>query len=452
MTYEMHEKEALPRTLDGWLQLVEQRSPERVIDLGLERVRAVAARMGLRVGVPVFTVAGTNGKGSVCALLEAMLRAAGSRTGVYTSPHLLRFEERCRIDGRDAAPEALADSFARVEAARGDAPLTYFEFTTLGVLDALTRAGVDALILEVGLGGRLDAVNIIDADCAILASIGLDHTHLLGATLDDIGREKAGIMRAGRAAIICDAQPPASVLAHAADIGADAWLAGRDFSSQSDGQQWTWEGRGQRVDSLPLPTLPGAHQLGNAAGAIAALQALKARLPVPEEAIRAGLRAATLTGRLQVLPASGESPQVVLDVAHNPQAATALAQALRALDAEGAAPRTHAVFGAMADKDVAGVLACLDDAVDAWYFCGLPTPRAASAPQLLDIWRAATKRGNVAHAAAFDTPAQALDAAARACGSADRIVVFGSFYTVAGVLAQGAPRIRAGQGAAFSAS
>ena len=441
-----HTSDVLPHTLDGWLQLVEQRSPERVIDLGLERVRAVAARMGLRVTVPVFTVAGTNGKGSVCVLLEAMLRAAGSRSGVYTSPHLLRFEERCRIDGANAAPEALAASFARVEAARGDVPLTYFEFTTLGILDALTRAGVDALILEVGLGGRLDAVNIVDADCAILTSVGLDHTHLLGATREDIGREKAGIMRAGCPAIVCDAQPPASVLAHAADTGADAWLAERDFTAQQSGAQWTWEGRGQRVESLPLPALPGAHQLGNAAGAIAALQAMKARLPVPDEAMRAGLRAATLTGRLQVLEGW---PQVVLDVAHNPQAATALAQALRAL---GAAPRTHAVFGAMADKDVAGVLACLDEAVDAWYFCGLPTPRAASAGQLLDIWRSATKRENVARAATFDTPAQALDAAARACCSADRIIVFGSFYTVAGVFAQGAPHIRAGQGVAFAAS
>lgn len=444
-----HTSDALPHTLDGWLQLIEQRSPERVIDLGLGRVRAVAERMGLRVAVPVFTVAGTNGKGSVCALLEAMLRAAGWRTGVYTSPHLLRFEERCRIDGEIAAPEVLAAAFARVEAARGEAPLTYFEFTTLGVLDALVRAGVDALILEVGLGGRLDAVNIVDADCAILTSVGLDHTHLLGATREDIGREKAGIMRAGRPAIVCDAQPPASVLAHAAETGADAWLAGRDFTVHTDGAQWTWEGRGQRVESLPLPALPGAHQLGNAAGAIAALQAMKARLPVSDEAMHAGLRAATLTGRLQVLPASSESPEVVLDVAHNPQAATALAHALRAL---GAAPRTHAVFGAMADKDVAGVLACLDGAVDAWYFCDLPTPRAASAGQLLDIWRSATKRGNVAHAAAFANPAAALDAAARACCSADRIVVFGSFYTVAGVLAHGAPRIRAGQGAAFVAS
>ncbi len=314
------------------------------------------------------------------------------------------------------------------------------------------RAGVDALILEVGLGGRLDAVNIVDADCAILTSVGLDHTHLLGATREAIGREKAGIMRAGRPAIICDAQPPASVLAHAADIGADAWLAGRDFTVKQDGMQWAWTGRGRRVEALPLPALPGAHQLGNAAGAVAALQAMQARLPVPDEALRAGLQAATLTGRLQVLPASGEAPEVVLDVAHNPQAATALAQALRALDAAGAAQRTHAVFGAMADKDIAGVLAIMDELVDCWYFCGLPTPRAASAQQLLEIWRSATKRAGQAGAAVFDTPAQALDAAARACCSADRITVFGSFYTVAGVLAHGAPRIRAGQGAASGAS
>ena len=233
-----HTFEALPHTLDEWLRLIEQRSPQRLIDLGLERVRAVAARMGLRVAAPVFTVAGTNGKGSVCALLEAMLRAAGWRTGVYTSPHLLRFEERCRIDGANAAPQVLAAAFARVEAARGEVPLTYFEFTTLGALDAMLRAGVEALILEVGLGGRLDAVNIVDADCAILTSVGVDHTQLLGATREAIGREKAGIMRAGRPAIICDAQPPASVLAHAAAIGADAWLAGRDFTAQTDGAQW----------------------------------------------------------------------------------------------------------------------------------------------------------------------------------------------------------------------
>ena len=439
--------DALPYTLDGWLRLIEQRSPERVIDLGLARVRAVAARMGLAVRVPVFTVAGTNGKGSVCALLEAMLRAAGWRAGVYTSPHLLRFEERCRIDGANAALDALAAAFARVEAARGETPLTYFEFTTLGILDALLRAGVDALILEVGLGGRLDAVNIIDADCAILTSVGLDHTHMLGATREAIGREKAGIMRAGRPAIICDAAPPESVLAYAKDIGAEAWLAGRDFTAQQNGAQWAWAGRGQRFDALPLPALPGAHQLGNAAGAIAALQAMRSRLPVPEAAMRAGLRAATLPGRQQVLTATNEAPQIVLDVAHNPQAATALAQALRALDAAAPAQRTRAVFGAMADKDVAGVLACLDAQVDAWYFCSLPTPRAASAGQLMEIWRSATKRAPAVPAAAFASPAAALDAAARACCSADRIAVFGSFYTVAGVLAHGAPHIRAGQGA-----
>ena len=441
-----HTFEALPHTLDEWLRLIEQRSPQRLIDLGLERVRAVAARMGLRVAAPVFTVAGTNGKGSVCALLEAMLRAAGWRTGVYTSPHLLRFEERCRIDGANAAPQVLAAAFARVEAARGEVPLTYFEFTTLGALDAMLRAGVEALILEVGLGGRLDAVNIVDADCAILTSVGVDHTQLLGATREAIGREKAGIMRAGRPAIICDAQPPASVLAHAAAIGADAWLAGRDFTVQQSGAQWVWAGRGQRVESLPLPALPGAHQLGNAAGAIAALQALKERLPVPEAALRAGLLTAMLPGRLQVLPASGEAPEMVLDVAHNPQAATVLAQALHAL---GAAPRTHAVFGAMADKDVAGVLACLDDVVDAWYFCDLPTPRAASAGQVLEIWRGATKRVSEVAAATFASPAAALDAAARACCSADRIALFGSFFTVAGVLTHGTPHITAGQGVQY---
>ena len=428
---------AVMQTLDDWLAHCERLHPKH-IELGLERVRAVAERMALRFDCPVFTVAGTNGKGSTCAMLEAILQQAGFRTGVYTSPHLVRFEERCRIRGEAVDASELIAACARVEGARGDIALTYFEFTTLAILAVLARAGLDAVVLEVGLGGRLDAVNLIDADCAIITSVDIDHAELLGDTREQIGLEKAGILRTGRPAIVSDPMPPQSVIDRAQAIGADLWLAGRDFNYSGDKQQWAWAGRGRRYAGLAYPALRGANQLLNAAGVLAALEAMRARLPVTAQAVRLGLALVELPGRFQVVPGQ---PALVLDVAHNPHSVAALALNL---DAMGFFPTTHAVFGAMADKDLAAMLTRMDPVIDRWYFTDLPLPRAASGAALQAAWQAVSRRRDAA-AQAFATPQQALQAAAASATPADRIVVFGSFHTVGGVLQQGTPRLQAGQ-------
>ena len=429
----------LMKTLDDWLAHCEQLHP-KTIDMGLDRVRAVAERMGLRFDCPVFTVAGTNGKGSTCAMLEAILTQAGFRTGLFTSPHLVRFEERCRIRGQNVDAADLIAAFARVESARAEISLTYFEFTTLAILDTLARAGLDAVILEVGLGGRLDAVNIIDTDCAIITSVDIDHAELLGDTREKIGFEKAGILRTGRPAIVSDPVPPQSVIDRATEIGADLWLLGRDFNYSGDKQQWAWAGRGRRYAGLAYPALRGANQLINASGVLAALTAMRQQLPVTAQAVRNGLALVDLPGRFQVVPGQ---PALVLDVAHNPHSVAALALNL---DAMGFYPTTHAVFGAMADKDLAPMLQRMDPLVDRWYFTDLPTPRAASGAALQAAWQAVTKRTD-AVSAVFSTPLAALHAAAAKAQAADRIVVFGSFYTVGGVLEHGTPRLQAGAAA-----
>jgi dihydrofolate synthase/folylpolyglutamate synthase len=422
-------------SLHDWLAHCERLHP-KTIALGLDRVQAVAGRMGLGFQCPVITVAGTNGKGSTCAMLESILLQAGWRTGVYTSPHLVHFEERCRIAGDIATADALVPHFARVEAARQDTELTYFEFTTLAILSLMAASGLDVAILEVGLGGRLDAVNIVDADCAIVTSIDLDHMEFLGPDRESIGREKAGILRAGRPAIVSDPMPPHSVIAYAQAIGADLWLPGRDYNFAGDKQQWSWAGRGRRYAGLAYPALRGANQLVNASGALAALEALRPRLPVPAQAVRNGLAMVELPGRFQIVPGQ---PTLVLDVAHNTHSVAALAANL---DAMGFYPGTHAVFGAMADKDLAPMFAKVGPLVDRWYFTDLPTPRAATAAVLADHWRRAPKQRDVP-VSLHGSPEEALAAAAAAADPADRIAVFGSFYTVGGVLKEGTPRLQA---------
>ena len=426
-------------TLPDWLAYCEQLHPKS-IDLGLERVQAVAQRMQIRFGCPVITVAGTNGKGSTCAMLESVLLQAGYRTGVYTSPHLVRFEERLRLNGEAVDASNLIASFAAVERARGqndsEVSLTYFEFSTLAILDVMARSSLDVVILEVGLGGRLDAVNIIDTDCAIITSIDLDHTELLGPDRETIGLEKAGIMRTGRPVVVSDPVPPQSVLDHALEIGADLWRVGRDFNVAGDQQQWGWAGRGRRYSGLAYPALRGANQLVNAAGVLAALTALRERLPVTAQAVRNGLAFVELPGRFQLIPGQ---PAMVLDVAHNPHSVAALTANL---DAMGYFPTTHAVFGAMADKDLAPMLARINPLIDRWYFTDLPTDRAARGAALQSQWEAQNTRKN-ASAQAFADPMAALQAAMAAADPADRIVVFGSFYTVGGVLQQGVPRLQA---------
>ena len=425
-------------TLAQWLDHCERLHP-REIELGLERVRTVAQRMHLRFECPVITVAGTNGKGSTCAMLESILRQAGYRTGVYSSPHLVHFEERLRLDGTpvDAAP--LVAAFAAVEAARlRDVPvsLSYFEFSTLAIFEVMRQSALDVAILEVGLGGRLDAVNIVDADCAVITSIDLDHTALLGPDRESIGREKAGIIRTGRPVVVSDPVPPQSVLDRAREVGADLWRMGVDFNFSGDQQQWGWAGRGRRYSGLAYPALRGANQLLNASGVLAALTALRERLPVPAQAVRTGLALVELPGRFQIVPGQ---PTLVLDVAHNPHSVAALAANL---DAMGFYPTTHAVFGAMADKDLAPMLAKVGPIVDRWYFTDLPTPRAAAAADLQSAWQAQNKRHDAASSCHADV-SQALAAAVAAADPADRIVVFGSFFTVAGVLQQGVPRLQA---------
>ena len=422
-----------PRTLDEWLAHCERLHP-RSMDFTLDRVKAVRERLDLRFDCPVISVAGTNGKGSTCAMIESIARHAGYRTALYLKPHLVQFEERCRIDGVMAEPATLLPHFEAVEVARGDITLTYFEFTMLAILRAFAQAKPDVVILEVGLGGRLDAVNAFDADCAVVTNVALDHTEYLGTDRESIGREKAGIFRAGKPAIVGDPVPPASVIDHAQAIGADLWLQGRDFAVQGDRQQWSWRGRARRFSALAYPALRGANQLLNAATALAALESLHERLPITAQAVRSGLALVELPGRFQIVPGR---PVLVLDVAHNPQAAAALAVSL---DQMGFYPRTFAVFGVMADKDIANVIAPLRSLIDRWFVTDLPIARAALAAEVAREVAAAMPQARVSTHA---TPGDALRAALAAADPADRILVFGSFYTVGGVLKDGLPRLAA---------
>jgi dihydrofolate synthase/folylpolyglutamate synthase len=420
------------RTLDDWLAHCEHQH-HKSIDLSLDRLLLLRERLQLKFDAPVVMVAGTNGKGSCCAMLESIALQAGYRVGLYIKPHLVHFEERCRVDGRSLPAAALLPHFEAVEAARQGIGLTWFEFTTLAILRALSQLSLDLVILEVGLGGRLDAVNIIDAECALITSIDLDHMEFLGPDRESIGFEKAGILRAGKPAIVGDPMPPTSIVRQAEKVGADLWLAGRDFSQAGDRQQWSWRGRGRRRNALAYPALRGANQLLNASAVLAVFEALRERLPISAQAVRSGLASVDLPGRFQIVPGQ---PAVVLDVAHNPQAAAVLAHNL---DQMGFFPRTHAVFGAMHDKDIDGMLKRLLPLVDAWYVCDLPVPRAASSDRLSQSLHALASAAG-ATVSAHPGPSQALAAALFAADPADRIVVFGSFLCVGGVLKDGIPR------------
>jgi dihydrofolate synthase/folylpolyglutamate synthase len=382
--------------------------------------------MGLgRPSHAVITVAGTNGKGSSVAMLDAILRAAGYRVGTYTSPHLQRYNERIRIDGVEVSDEALCAAFDRVDSVRGDISLSYFEFGTLAAFDLLERAGLDVAVLEVGMGGRLDAVNLLDADVALITPIDLDHADWLGADREQIAREKAGIFRTGRPAVCSDPYPPAMLAAEAARIGTRLLALGRDFDFGVEGQQWWWRGTLQRRDGLPLPALRGTSQPQNAAGVLMVLEQLTARLPVYQQDVRAGLLSVQLPGRFQVLP--GEVTRI-LDVGHNPHAAAELA---RNLAAQPCAGRTRLVLAMLADKDAVGVVNVLARQVDAWYVAGLGGTRGAGPERL------AATLGEVGIGAvqAFATVREACLQAKTDAQPGDRVVVFGSFYTVAEALA-----------------
>lgn len=412
------------RTLDDWLAHIE-RQHGQTIALGLDRVRSVKAALGQSQSCPVILVGGTNGKGSTCAMLERILLCAGYRVGLYTSPHFLRYNERVRIDARPVADAPLCEAFARVDAARGDTPLTYFEFGTLAAWEVFAAARLDAVILEVGLGGRLDAVNIYEPDCAIVTTVDLDHMVYLGDTREAIGFEKAGIFRPGRAAVCGDPEPPRSLLEHGAALGADLQLIGRDFGYRRQEQQWQYWGRAGKRSGLAHPALRGANQLGNASVALACLDALREALPVAMQDIRRGLAEVELTGRFQVLPGR---PTIVLDVAHNPQAARVLAGNLGDMAFH---PETWGVFGMLHDKDIAAVIAPLRNRITRWLPCSLEGPRAASAEELIQALAAA---GVASPLPAFPTPGAAMSHALEQAGENDRIVAFGSFLTVADVL------------------
>lgn len=404
------------RSLGEWLAFIERQHPS-TIALGLERVAAVFREMNLKVESPVVTVGGTNGKGSTCAMLESILRCAGYRTGLYTSPHLLRYNERVRIAGAEADDDLLAQGFAAVEAARGETALTYFEYGTLAALWVFQEKKIEAAILEVGLGGRLDAVNIVDADCAVLTSVGIDHVDYLGPDRESIGREKAGIFRRGRPAVIAEPDPPRSVL----DAVGEKLLVGKDFGYTPARGQWSYWGPGGTRPGLAHPALRGANQLRNASAALCALDCLRGRLPLAMQEIRRGLAEVELPARFQVLPGR---PQIVLDVAHNVQAARVLADNL---GASGFAPETFGVCGMLRDKDIAGVLREMAPRITQWHVASLGGARGATADELAGFLDGKKVEKHA-------SPGAAIGRALEQAGENDKIVVFGSFLTVGEVI------------------
>ncbi len=425
------------KTLNDWLSHLETAHSAGLIDMGLSRVGEVKNAMRLEPQCPVVVVAGTNGKGSVCAFLTQIYKQAGFKVGTLTSPHLLKYNERICINGEPVSDEAITASFERIEAARGGISLTYFEFNTLAAVDIFMRANVDVMVLEVGLGGRLDAVNVFDADCAVVTSVDLDHQSFLGDTVEAVGYEKAGVFRSGKPAVCGQNPPPESLRRHAESIGANLLLAKRDFDfSRMEQQQWSFhfhptaasglsDGLKRNRNALPVPALRGAYQLGNAACALAVIECLNPRLPIDIGSIKRGLLLVHNPGRFQVLPGR---PLTILDVAHNPHAARALRQGLIALPF---AEKRTAVFSILADKDSDGVIDIVKDQFDQWYIAPLHLPRGMSAAEI----EQKLNRHGIDAVQSFENIQTAYQAALAQAGENDRITVFGSFHTVAEVMA-----------------
>lgn len=416
----MNNKRAQPTTLPQWLDYIQQQHPS-AIDLGLDRIRPVAHRMGIgRLARHVIVVAGTNGKGSTVAMLSAIAQAAGLSVGTYTSPHLVVYNERVQVNGRVFDETALSGAFAQVEQARCETPLTYFEFGTLAACYLLQQQSLDLCVLEVGLGGRLDAVNLIDADVAVITTVDIDHTALLGADRESIGREKAGIMRPNRPVILGDIDPPSSVLRRAYQLNANALRCGSDFFyAMKPPGHWQWWDLGCRLH-LPPPGLPGPVQYCNAATAIAALRALP--ITISRSAWREGVRSARIAGRYEERVVHGI--RVIFDVAHNRQAACAVAQALVTRPVSG---QTIAVFAALSDKDVMALAQPLGDLVDGWILAGLAGPRGQSAETLADQLRSLC----LPVVALAATVTAGVNLAWQHATVNDRVLIFGSFLTVA---------------------
>lgn len=413
----------MPATLNDWLIHLESLHP-KTIALGLERVAVIRERLQLDPAFPVIIVGGTNGKGSVCAMLEAILHAAGYRVACYTSPHLLTYNERVRISRQVVSDAELCSSFERIERARGDIALTYFEFGTLAAMQCFIARRVDVAILEVGLGGRLDAVNVFDADCSVVTSIDIDHTDYLGDTREKIAYEKAGIFRAGKVAIFGDPDMPGAIAAEATKVGAQLWRMGKQFNFKAHEIQWDYQGSCTR-NSLPWPALRGTFQLNNASTVLAVLDAMKETLPASMAAVRRGLTEVELPGRFQVLPGK---PITILDVAHNPHAAHSLAKNLANMQTF---PKTYGIFAMLKDKDIAGVVRELMWQVDVWLLAGISAPRGATANELSAVVQRELVDGEIV---TFSTVTDALHHACNEADENDRIVAFGSFYTVAEVM------------------
>jgi len=418
----------MPHTLAGWLTYLESLHPKSIA-LGLERVAQIRSRLNLDPEFPVIVVGGTNGKGSVCAMLESILHAAGYRVGCYTSPHLLHYNERVRINKQQASDADLCASFERIEQVRravpsgqSEIPLTYFEFGTLAAMQCFIEHRVDVAVLEVGLGGRLDAVNAFDNDCAVITSVDIDHSDYLGNSREEIAFEKAGIFRSERVAICADSDVPRAIFTQARQLGAELWCIGSEFGCTPHQGQWDYRSRLSARSALPYPALRGAFQLSNASASLAALDALKDRLPVSMEAVRRGLVEVKLAGRFQMVPGK---PALILDVAHNPHAARSLALNLSSLPS---CPHTYAVFAMLRDKDIAGVVAAIDTHIDTWLITGIDSDRSATVSEIEQVLEQSRIRGEIRD---FGNIADALRYAYNAAGENDRILAFGSFYTVA---------------------